>query len=161
MLTSVSFICLMSIPFIVLGFLKEYLYICFLCKMIRGAVGGVHVRSKLVCWSSSLLIIICSLLIGNLVFLPIWVECLVWLFLFVVWYKLVPQGSEQRPLRNMLENKRRKYVTLIYMVVCALVRFVSLKYYLMFISCFVFSYLLLLPITYRLACIKHDREDRG
>lgn len=140
-----------------MGLLKECLILFVLLKLYRTNSGGIHVKGYVKCFVFSFLILISTIVLSKLVSLNIYIEAVMYLYIFAVWYFFVPQGTSQRPIRKEEEKSRMKYIMLVLIILTIVVRFINTFVYSLALWALAITLLLTTPLAYRLFRVKHDR----
>lgn len=141
----------------VMGYLKEALIVFVAMKFYRGNAGGIHLKGNISCFIWSLLIIsgiiFMSLYVGGTLIL----EIVLLLYILVIWYLYVPQGTSQRPLRREDEKKKMKTTMLVLILLTVGVRFINETVFLLCLWSLFVTVTCTTPVLYKVAKVKYDR----
>lgn len=139
------------------GQLKECLILFITYKFYRANAGGIHIKGYIKCFVSSLFIIAFTIFISNLIHLHLLLELLLILYVFIIWFYLVPQGTSQRPIRRAEEKKKLKTKMLLLILLTIAIRFINTNIYSLALWSLVITLTLITPLIYKVLKVKHDR----
>jgi accessory gene regulator B len=139
------------------GHIKECLILFVTYKFYRANAGGIHIKGYIKCFISSLFIIAFTIFISKLIHLHLLLELLLILYVFIIWFFLVPQGTSQRPIRRTEEKKKLKIKMLLLILVTIAIRFIATDIYSLALWSLVITLTLITPLIYKIFKVKHDR----
>lgn len=154
-----SLIYSLLIAFILFWFhcLKEAVIAIIVLKLYRRYSGGIHVKSYLLCFFGSLLLVGAIIVITKALPLTIELEVILGLINLFLWYQYVPQGTDARPIRKTELKKKMKLHFLIAMVLSFSIRFLWMEVYSICLFSMFFILLLTTPMAYKIFKVQHDR----
>lgn len=140
---------------------KEAVVVMIILKCYRSYSGGIHIKSYMVCFVCSLLVVGGIIAFEKCLVITLEEELFIWGIGIYLWFRYVPQGSSVRPIRNALEKKRMKRSFLIVMVITASIRFFNHGIYELCLYSMFVTLLLITPLSYRIFKVRHDRIEEG
>lgn len=141
-----------------LGYFFQSIYLLFFCKFLRTNCGGIHVKSKILCFSTSVMLIICSLLFGT-VEMAIEAEVVLWAIILFIYIRYVPKGTSYRPITKIDEIKRMKRNTGILLLWLFLTRVFHVTIYQSSLLACLLIMILVTPISYHIFKVKETRNQ--
>lgn len=145
------------IVFYFIGILKEGLILYVFYKLFRENAGGIHIKNYLICFIFSFLLLLFTILLAKYIALNTYLEVALFSYILIIWFKLVPQGTSQRPIRRVEEKRNMKFKMFVLILITFILRFLSLDIYKLGLWSLVLTLTMILPFVYKLFHVKHDR----
>jgi accessory gene regulator B len=156
-LRSMLYTVLILFIFYFLGIFTEGLILYIFYKLYRENAGGIHIKNYIICFIFSFLLLLITVLLTKFIVLSIYLEILIYSYILLIWFKLVPQGTSQRPIRRVEEKRKMKFKMFVLILVTFSLRFIYFDIYKLGLWSLVLTLTMILPLVYKLFHVKHDR----
>lgn len=109
-ITKTSVIILISI---ILGIFKNFIVFLLFYSILRSVGFGTHAKSNILCWISSIVMLIGIPYLFNLFTLKNNTKFIIWLICFISYLLFCPADTEKRPMINKVRKLKFKLIILI------------------------------------------------
>jgi accessory gene regulator protein AgrB len=154
---SIIYMILIGIILWFAGLIKECAILFLTYKFYRANAGGIHIKGYIKCFISSLFIIAFTILLTKLIPLNLVLELILIVYVLLIWFFLVPQGTSQRPIRRTEEKRKMKTTMLVLILLTVTIRFLNTYIYSLALWSLVITLTLITPLVYRILKVRHDR----
>lgn len=156
---SLLYTVLIGIVLAIMGWLKEFIVVFIACKLCRENCGGIHIKGYIKCFVVSLVLVLLITVLSKIIDLHWFMEVGLYLYAIIIWYKYVPQGTSQRPIRREEEKRYMRRNMLLIILITFPIRFINYEVYSILLWALVISLTAIVPISYKIFNVQHDREQ--